>query len=83
MTLVRDRSPLSSPAMQAKLDRVLARRASRDRLKRIREALARIQAELEAAIEQHRLSYSQGTFVEERWLREIKRVQFDLDSLEV
>jgi hypothetical protein len=70
-------------ATQNKLDKILARQTQRDRLARVREALRQIQEELEAAIRQHRKSVSMGDFAEERWLREVKRVCFDLDILEI
>jgi hypothetical protein len=81
MTVVRDR-PFDQ-ATQIRIDRALLRQASRDRLKRVREALRRIQAELEAAVREHRKSVSMGTFAEERWLQQIESLRLDLEMLEI
>jgi hypothetical protein len=70
-------------ATQAKLDRVLARQANRDRLKHIKEAIAQIETDLEAVIKQRRRSFSSADFIEERWLREIQIVSADLEILEI
>jgi hypothetical protein len=79
VTLVRERR--FDQATQAKLDRVRLRTENRARLSRVREALARISAELEAAVRNHRKSFTSAELIEERWLLEIKRARFDLDKV--
>ncbi len=71
-----------SPALAAKYDRIMAVKAQRDGLRRVKEAARRIQAELKRMHAAKRAaSVGDG---EEGWLlTEIKRLRFDLDQLEV
>jgi hypothetical protein len=72
-----------SPEVRAKLARIQARQANRDRLKRIREALARIQAEIAAALDRKRqASASDREYLEDQLLRRIKSVRADVNMLE-
>jgi hypothetical protein len=73
-----------NPELQAKLGRIQARQATRDRLKRIREALARIEAEIAAALDRKRQASASGAeYLEDHLLRRMKSVRADVDSLEL
>ena len=70
-------------ATQAKLSKVKERVAQRDRLAKIKLALSKIAAELEAAARASRRSYSAGEYREERWLREVESLRLELEMLEI
>lgn len=74
-----------SPAMQGKLDRVLAIGDNRKRLARIRQALDRISAELEHGLrEQRRTAWASSPYCREAMLLgEVERLRVDLDHLEI
>ena len=69
-----------SPAVQTKLDRALAIKAKRDGLRKVQEAAARIQIELERRLELARRAGG----ADEGWLlREVRLLRIDLDHMEV
>jgi hypothetical protein len=84
MTTVRDR-PLDH-ATQAKLDRFLVRQANKDRLAKIKLALARINQELAQALAGRQKQVGgpdPGESFEDALFRRLKSLRADLDLLEV
>ena len=69
-----------APATQAKVDRILKIAARREGLRRVQDAAARIQAELEQRLEQARRS---GGADEGHLLREVRLLRVELDPLEI
>jgi hypothetical protein len=73
-----------SPELQNKLVRIQARQANRDRLKRIREALRRIEEEIAAALDRkQQASATVREYSEDRLLRQVKSARVDCDALEI
>ena len=68
------------PALEAKVDRILALAKKREGLRKVQEAARRIQAELEHRLEQARRA---GGADEGWFLREVRLLRCDLDELEI
>ena len=69
-----------SPATQAKVDRILAIHTKREGLRKVQEAAARIQLELEHRLE---LSRREGGADEGWLLREVRLLRVELDAMEI
>jgi hypothetical protein len=73
-----------SPEVRAKVARAETRTANRDRLARIKEALARIEAEIAARLYQKRqASASDREYPEERLLRRVRSARAECDAMEI
>ena len=85
MSHVRRRSPRRSPdrlspSTQSKIDRILVIAKKRDGLRRVQDAAARIQADLEQRLEQARRAGG----ADEGWLlREVRLLRVALDEMEI
>lgn len=69
-----------SPSTQEKIDRILVIAKKRDGLRRVQDAAARIQADLEQRLEQARRAGG----ADEGWLlREVRLLRVALDEMEI